>query len=103
MPCLPQISSVFIILLLARDRTTTVCMEELRGKNHWYPKATSYFILHLWGKKYLDEPETVLVNVAWTHEWEVEFFGRHWCTSKHGGGCVMVWGCFADSTLCHNS
>ena len=66
-------------------------------------------------KKHLDDPQEFWNNVLWTDESKVELFGRHgpryvWRkpntafhsknlipTVKHGGGSVMVWGCFAAS------
>ncbi|KAF7670306.1 hypothetical protein LDENG_00272020 [Lucifuga dentata] len=66
-------------------------------------------------KKHLDDPQDFWENILWTDETKVELFGR--CASryiwrktntafqkkniiptvKHGGGSVMVWGCFAAS------
>ncbi len=66
-------------------------------------------------KKSLDYPQDFWANILWTDETKVELFGR--CVSryiwhktntafhkkniiptvKHGGGSVMVWGCFAAS------
>ncbi len=64
-------------------------------------------------KKYLYYPQDFWENILWTDETKAELFGRCvscyiWCktntafhkkniipTVKHGGGSVMVWGCFA--------
>ncbi len=65
-------------------------------------------------KKYLDYPQDFWANILWTDATKVELFGR--CVSrtsgvkptafhkkyiistvKHGGGSVMVWGCFEAS------
>ncbi len=66
-------------------------------------------------KKYLGYPQGFWANILWTDETKVELFWR--CvsyyiwhktntgfqkkniipTGKHGGGSVMVWGCFAAS------
>ncbi len=66
-------------------------------------------------QKYLDNPQDFWANILWTDETKVKLFGR--CVSryiwhktntafhknsiiqtvKHGGGSVMVWGCFAAS------
>ncbi len=66
-------------------------------------------------KKYLDYPQDFWANILWTDETKVELFGKcvsHYIwrktntafhrkniipTVKHGGGSVMVWGCFAAS------
>ncbi len=66
-------------------------------------------------KTYLDYAQDFWENIMWTDESKVELFGRCvsryiWCktntafhkkniipTFKHGGGTVMVWGCFAAS------
>ncbi len=67
-------------------------------------------------KKYpQDYPQDFWANILWNDETKVELFGRcvsHYIwsktntgfhqkniipTVKHGGGSVMVWGCFADS------
>ncbi|KAI3363740.1 hypothetical protein L3Q82_001204 [Scortum barcoo] len=66
-------------------------------------------------KRYLDYPQDFWRNILWTDESKIDLFGR--CTAryiwrkngtafdkknimptvKHGGGSVMVWGCFAAS------
>ena len=66
-------------------------------------------------KQHLDDPQDFWDNILWTDKTKVELFGR--CAScyiwrktntafhkkniiptvKHGGGSVMVWGCFAAS------
>ncbi len=66
-------------------------------------------------RKHLDDPQDFWENTLWTDETKVELFGRcvsHYIwrksntafqkknimpTVKYGGGCVMVWGCFAAS------
>ncbi len=66
-------------------------------------------------KNYLDYPQDFWAHILWSDETKVELFGRcvsHYIwrktntafhkkniipTVKHGGGSVMVWGCFAAS------
>ncbi|KAF7640693.1 hypothetical protein LDENG_00022540, partial [Lucifuga dentata] len=58
-------------------------------------------------KKHLDDPQDFWENILWTDETKVELFGSVKLTAfqkkniiptvKHGGGSVMVWGCFAAS------
>ena len=66
-------------------------------------------------KEHIDDPQDFWNNVLWTDESKVELFGLNekcyvWRkpntafeqknlipTVKHGGGSVMVWGCFAAS------
>ncbi len=87
---------------------------QVQGKSHCWPKRTQRPVSHL-PKKYLDYPQDFWANILWTDETKVELFGR--CVScyiwrktnttfnkkniiltvKHGGGSVMVWGCFAAS------
>ncbi len=77
------------------------------------PEVAAYKIT--FAKKYIDYPQDFWANILWTDETKVELFGR--CVSryiwrktntafhekyiiptiKHGGGSVMVWGCFATS------
>ncbi len=84
-------------------------MGELQGKELEH-KGSSHIC-----QKYLDYPQDFWANILWTEETKVELFGR--CVShciwrktntafhkkniiptvKHGGGSVMVWGCFATS------
>ncbi len=88
--------------------------ERVPRKRHCWPKRTQRLVSHL-PKKYLDYPQDFWANILWTDETKVELFGR--CVSryiwrktntafhkkniiptvKHGGGSVMVWGCFAAS------
>ena len=69
----------------------------------------------IFGKKHLDHSEDFWDKILWTDESKVELFGRQgsgyiWRKAntafhnkniipivKHGGGSVMVWGCFAAS------
>ncbi|KAF7664638.1 hypothetical protein LDENG_00170880, partial [Lucifuga dentata] len=52
-------------------------------------------------KKHLDDPQDFWENILWTDETKVELFAFQKKniipTVKHGGGSVMVWGCFAAS------
>ena len=66
-------------------------------------------------KKYIQSPNTMWKNVLWSDETKVEIFGHNtkryvWRkkntahhqkntipTVKHGGGSIMLWGCFSSA------
>ena len=88
-------------------------MGEFQGKSHCWPKRTQRLVSHLPKKSWLSP--RFWANILWTNATKVELFGscvsRYiWCktntafhkkniipTVKHGGGSVMIWGCFAAS------
>uniref|UniRef100_A0AAZ3SIQ9 Transposase n=1 Tax=Oncorhynchus tshawytscha TaxID=74940 RepID=A0AAZ3SIQ9_ONCTS len=57
-------------------------------------------------KRHLKDPQTMRNNILWSNETKIELFGlntKHhfWRkpgtipTMKHGGGRIMLWGCFS--------
>ena len=91
-----------------------VFMGGLHGGSHCCQKKNIVARL-MFAKRHLDTPQKFWQNMLWTDETKVELFGRNtqrhvWRkngtahqhqhlipTVKHGGGCIMVWGCFAAS------
>ncbi len=89
-------------------------MEEFQGKSHCWPKITQRLVSHL-PKNILNIPKNSGQIFCGLMRQKLEVFGR--CVSlyiwrktntafhkkniiptvKHGGGSVMVWGCFAAS------
>ena len=72
-----------------------------------------------WAKKHEQWTFDGWKSVLWSDVWKFEIFGSNRCvfvrrrvgermvsacvvpTVKHGGGGVMMWGCFAGDTVCH--
>ncbi len=100
--------------LRVTSRTLCPCFFTVYGQKPLLTKKNTK--AHLtFAKKYLDYPQDLWANILWTDETKVELFGR--CVSryiwrktntafhkknmiptvKHGGGSVMLWGCFAAS------
>ncbi len=110
-----QLRSVFMIQQLERDWAKTASMGEFQGKSHCWPKRTQRLVSHL-PKQYLDMiiPKTFGQIFCGLIQQKLNFLEgvcpitsgvkptQHFTkrTSyqvNHGGGSVMVWGCFAAS------